>query len=54
LKGSNLKAEGVNNVNNLDGCVINTFIFTTLGRRIGTNIHINRSLGDPLQASSTM
>jgi hypothetical protein len=48
-----LKAEGVNNINNLDGRVINIFVFASLGRQVGTNIHIDKSLDNPLQASST-
>jgi hypothetical protein len=46
-----LKAEGVNNVNNLHRLIINTLILTTaLSRRVGTNVDINSSLDDPLQA----
>jgi len=43
-----LEAKGVNNVNNPFSLVINTLIFTTLGRWIGTNIHIDSSFDDPL------
>jgi hypothetical protein len=54
-QATNLKTEGVNNVNDLHGLVISTLIITTtLGRRVGTNVHINSSFNNPLQGFKIM
>jgi hypothetical protein len=54
-QATNLKTEGVNNVNNLHGLVISTLIITTtLGRWVGTNVNINSSFNNPLQGFKIM
>lgn len=47
---TNLQPECVNNINDLDSLVINTFIFSsTFSRRVCTNVYINCSLNNPLK-----